>query len=173
MNLAKTAVAGAPRLEASIGPGAPPVYEFDDIGGFVGHTRVSGWIEVDQEMINRFAQTTRDEQWIHVDIERCKRESPFGAPVAHGFLTLSLLAPLLIRTDLIPADASQAINCGVDNARFLAPVISGDRVRSQITLVSVDRKHADRILVTTHHVLEVEGRAKPALTADLLLMLYR
>ena len=173
MSLTGKTIADARRLDEAAVAEAPSGYTFDAIGDFVGLIRVSDWIEVDQEMINRFAQTTRDEQWIHVDVERCKRESPFGAPVAHGFLTLSLLAPLLVKAGVIPPDASRAINCGVDNARFLAPVVSGDRVRTHITLVSAERKHADRTLISTRHVLEVEGRHQPALTADVILMLYR
>jgi len=151
----------------------PPDYTFDGIDGFVGHRWLSEWITIDQAMINQFAQTTMDEQWIHVDVERCKRESPFGAPIAHGFLTLSLLAPLLLRAGVIPQNVSQAINCGIDNARFLAPVLAGDRVRTRIELVSVDRKSADRLLIVTRHVLEAEGRDKPALAADMAVMLRR
>ena len=105
-------------------------------------------------MIDQFARTTLDEQWIHIDVERCRRESPYGAPIAHGFLTLSLLAPLLLRMGVIPTNASQAINCGIDNTRFLAPVLAGDRVRTRAELASADRKSGDRVLIVTRHVLE-------------------
>lgn len=174
MSIEKIVTAAAPRIdEASEATEPSRRCTFDSLGDFVGHTCMSSWITVDQMMIDQFARTTHDEQWVHVDVERCKRESPFGAPVAHGFLTLSLLAPLLIQSGVIPEDATQAINCGVDQARFLAPVLAGDRVRTHIELLSAERKSADRTLICTRHVLEIEGRDKPALTANLVVMVYR
>lgn len=149
------------------------VNTFDGVARLVGTHWMSRWVLVDQAMINRFAETTLDDQWIHTDVERCRRESPFGATVAHGFLTLSLLASLLLETGLIPVDASRAINCGVDDARFLAPVFAGDRVRTRVELKSAEPKSADRTLIITRHELEIEGRDQPGLNANLAVMLYR
>ena len=89
----------------------------------------SDWVTIDQARINAFASCTGDHQWIHVDIERAKRESPYRVPVAHGYLTLALVAPLSMQVGVIPKDAAAGLNYGVDQVRFLAPVSAGSRVR--------------------------------------------
>lgn len=151
-----------------------PNYSLDTLGDFVGkELGVSDWVVVDQNMIDQFAEGTGDHQWIHVDADRCKRESPFGAPIAHGFLTLSMLAALQMKLGVIPGGASRAMNCGVDQAKFLSPVLAGERVRARVTLKSADAKGADRLLLVTGNVMEVEGKDRPALTADLVAMVYR
>ena len=151
-----------------------PNYRLDTLGDFVGkELGVSDWVVVDQNMINLFAESTGDHQWIHVDVERCKRESPFGAPIAHGFLTLSMLVSLQIKLGTIPEGASRVMNCGVDQVRFQSPVLAGERVRARVTLKSATAKGSDRLLLVTGNVLEVEGNDKPALTADLVAMVYR
>ena len=151
-----------------------PNYSLDTLGDFVGkELGVSDWVVVDQTMINQFAQSTGDHQWIHVDAERCKRESPFGAPIAHGFLTLSMLVPLQMQLGTIPAGVSRVMNCGVEQVKFQSPVLAGERVRARVTLKSVDAKGTSRLLLVTGNVMEVEGKDKPALTADLVAMVYR
>lgn len=151
-----------------------PNYSLDTLGDFVGkELGVSDWVVVDQNMINQFAESTGDHQWIHVDAERCKRESPFGAPIAHGFLTLSMLVSLQMKLGTIPEGASRAMNCGVDQVKFQSPVLSGERVRARVTLKSVAAKGSDRLLLVTGNVMEVEGKDRPALTADLVAMVYR
>src|SRR5271154_1410311 len=101
-------------------------YSVANIGDFVGRELgVSDWVVVDQARINAFAECTGDKQWIHVDEERAKRESPFGATIAHGYLTLSLLAALAIEIGLIPEDASAGLNYGLDKVRFMTPVKAG------------------------------------------------
>src|SRR5690349_15976342 len=93
------------------------------LGAFVGkELGVSEWTEVDQARIDAFAQCTGDHQWIHVDVDRASRESPFGGTIAHGYLTLSLLAGQLIDMGVFPADASATVNYGLEKMRFLAPV---------------------------------------------------
>ncbi len=82
---------------------------------------VSDWVTIDQSRINMFASCTGDHQWIHVDVERAKRESPYRAPVAHGYLTLSMVAPLSVQIGILPKDAAAGLNYGVDKVRFLAP----------------------------------------------------
>ncbi|HYS68407.1 MAG TPA: MaoC family dehydratase [Paraburkholderia sp.] len=147
-------------------------YSLAAIDDFVGRELgVSDWIVVDQARIDAFAQCTGDRQWIHVDVERAKRESPFGGTIAHGYLTLSLLAALAIEIGLIPEDASAGLNYGLDKVRFMTPVKAGARVRNRVTLVSVEKKGGGRVIVKTMNELQIEGEAKPALIAETLAML--
>ena len=129
----------------------------------------SSWIEVDQDRIDRFAEATEDRQFIHVDPERAA-ETPFGTTIAHGFLSLSLLAPLWMERSLVPEGTVMAINYGLDKVRFPQPVKSGSRVRLHRKIVKAEEKTPDRILVTGEAVLEIEGQDKPALVASLLTM---
>jgi acyl dehydratase len=131
----------------------------------------SDWVVIDQARIDAFAACTGDRQWIHVDVERAKRESPFGGTIAHGYLTLSLLAALAIEIGLIPEDASAGLNYGLDKVRFMTPVKAGARVRNRVTLVSVEQKGGGRIIVKTMNELQIEGEEKPALIAETLAML--
>ncbi|MFM0508067.1 MaoC family dehydratase [Paraburkholderia sp. RL17-373-BIF-A] len=147
-------------------------YRIATIDEFVGRELgVSDWVTVDQARIDAFAQCTGDRQWIHVDVARAKRESPFGGTIAHGYLTLSLLAALAIEIGLIPEDASAGLNYGLDKVRFMTPVKAGARVRNRVTLVSVEMKGGGRIIVKTMNELQIEGEDKPALIAESLAML--
>jgi len=103
----------------------------DRIGQELG---VSDWVTIDQSRIDAFAACTGDHQWIHVDVERAKRESPYRGPVAHGYLMLAMVAPLSLQIGLLPNDAAAGLNYGVDKARFLAPVPAGARVRLRVVL---------------------------------------
>ena len=132
---------------------------------------VSDWVVVDQARIDAFAQCTGDTQWIHVDVERAKRESPFGGTIAHGYLTLSLVASLSIGIGVSPDDASAGLNYGLDKVRFMTPVKAGARVRNRVTLLSVERKGGSRIIVRMANELQIEGEDKPALIAETLAML--
>lgn len=131
---------------------------------------VSSWITVDQQMIDQFAETTRDKQWIHVDVDRAKRESPFKAPIAHGFLTLSLVASMSYEIGAVPEGTAAMLNYGLDKVRFLAPVKAGSRVRMRSTLVSFEEKGSAQYLMKTNNVVEIEGEEKPALIAETLVM---
>jgi acyl dehydratase len=147
-------------------------YSVATIDEFVGRELgLSDWVVIDQARIDAFAACTGDRQWIHVDVERAKRESPFGGTIAHGYLTLSLLAALAIEIGLIPEDASAGLNYGLDKVRFMTPVKAGARVRNRVTLVSVEQKGGGRIIVKTMNELQIEGEAKPALIAETLAML--
>jgi len=147
-------------------------YSVATIDDFVGRELgVSNWVVVDQARINAFAECTGDRQWIHVDESRAKRESPFGGTIAHGYLTLSLLASLAIEIGIVPSDASAGLNYGLDKVRFMTPVKAGARVRSRVTLVSAEHKGAGRIIVKTANELQIEGEEKPALIAETLAML--
>ena len=132
---------------------------------------VSRWLLVDQERIDRFAECTEDRQWIHVDVERAKKESPFKRPIAHGYLTLSLLGSLSIDVGVVPSDAGAGFNYGLDKVRFLAPVPAGARVRLRVSLDSVEDKSDGQLLIRTKNVLEIENSDKPALIADALALL--
>jgi len=149
-------------------------FNLEDLQACVGQELgVSDWLTVDQSQIDQFAQCTGDHQWIHVDVERAKRESPFGGPVAHGYLTLSLLAPTALEVFIRPAGITQAFNYGLDRVRFISPVKVGARVRNRIKLLSAEPKGDSRVLLSTENTIEIEGEAKPALTAVALAMITR
>lgn len=131
---------------------------------------VSNWVQLDQERISEFAHCTGDDQWIHVDVERSARESPFRSTIAHGYLTLSLVGPASLEVWIRPADIGTALNYGIDRVRFLAPVPSGARVRNRVKLIAVDSKPDGRVLITTENTIEIEGKDKPALIANTLVM---
>jgi len=132
---------------------------------------ISGWVVVDQTRIDQFATCTGDNQWIHVDAARTVRESPFGAPIAHGYLSLSLVAAMLIEIGIIAPDAASGLNYGLDKVRFLAPVKVGSRVRTHAVLISARPQDGDRLLLKLDCKLEIEGEAKPAVIAEVLCML--
>lgn len=145
---------------------------YAEMRGLVGKPLgVSGWKEIDQEMVNQFAECTGDRQWIHIDVERAKRESPFGGPVAHGHLTLSLCASLSQEVGVAPARTASVINYGFDKVRFLAPVLVGARVRLHMTLSAFDQKGPGQYLMKSESTLEIEGGDKPALIAEGLAMM--
>lgn len=142
-----------------------------DLVNYVGkEIGVSSWILLDQSRINEFAHCSGDHQWIHLDAERAAREGPFGGTIAHGFLTLSLIAPTSFEVMLERISPKSVVNYGLEKVRFIAPVRSGKRVRNHITIASVDSKGSGRFLVTTDNTIEIEGETKPALTASALAM---
>jgi acyl dehydratase len=132
---------------------------------------VSDWVTIDQSRIDTFASCTGDQQWIHVDVERAQRESPFGGPVAHGYLTLSMVAPLSMQIGILPKDSSAGLNYGIDKVRFLAPVLAGARVRLRVVLAGVEPKEGGQAIMKTENTLELEGSQKPALIAETLALL--
>jgi acyl dehydratase len=139
---------------------------------FVGkELGASDWLTVDQSMINQFAECSGDRQWIHVDVERAKRESPYRWPIAHGYLSLSFVAPLSIQLGAIPPDATAAFNYGLDKVRFLAPVKAGARVRLRTTVMDVQTRSDGQLVLKTANVLEIEGSDKPALIAESLALI--
>jgi acyl dehydratase len=125
----------------------------------------SEWRQVTQEMIDRFAELSGDDQWIHVDVERAKRESPFGATIAHGNLTLSLIDGL--RKDLTEWSGFKlGINYGWNKVRFPAPVVSGVRVRCYLQVVDVSELGSGWYQIVTRFTVEAEGGEKPVCVAD-------
>jgi acyl dehydratase len=149
-------------------------YSMATLSEFVGRELgTSDWTSVDQERIDAFAACTGDRQWIHVDVERARRESPFGGTIAHGYLTLSLVASLATETGLIPADATAGLNYGLDKVRFMTPVKAGARVRNRVVLLSAEDKGGGRVLIKTQNTLQIDGEDKPALIAETLAMLMK
>jgi acyl dehydratase len=131
---------------------------------------VSDWLEVTQDLIDRFAEVTGDHQWIHVDVERAKREMPGGKTIAHGFLTLSLLprlSPMIYRV----VKRSRSINYGSNKVRFTAPVPAGSRVRLHLTVKAVE-PITGGVRVTMDNEMEVEGNARPCLVAETMAQVY-
>ena len=150
----------------------PDGFTLANVSDFVGkELGVSDWMTVDQEKIQAFADCTGDHQWIHVDVERARRESPFGTTIAHGYLTLSLIPALQQSIGVMPSGVVAGLNYGSDKVRFLTPVKAGARIRDHVTLVAAEPKGPGRTLMTTRHTVEIEGEEKPALVADTLAML--
>ena len=132
-----------------------------ELPGLVGQELgTSDWYEVTQEAVQQFADATADHQWIHLDVERAKKESPFGGPIAHGYLTLSLVVPLVAQV-LTISDAKMGVNYGLNKVRFPAPVPVGSKVRARVTLQNV-------LAVT----VEREGGDKPVCIAEWVVRQY-
>jgi acyl dehydratase len=130
----------------------------------------SPWIGIEQTRIDAFADCTDDHQWIHVDAERAAA-GPFGGTIAHGYLTLSLLVPMLEGVGAFPSDGTTVVNYGVDRLRFLSPVPSGSRVRLHARVADVRPKGDDRLLVSFECSVEIEDHDGPALVAQVLHLL--
>jgi len=129
---------------------------------------VSSWMTLDQARIREFAHCTGDHQWIHLDAERAARETRFGGTIAHGFLTLSLIAPTAFELLVARVDAKSVVINGLENVRFISPVRSGKRVRNHIKLSAVEHQVRNRYQVITENTMEIEGENRPALTASTL-----
>jgi acyl dehydratase len=130
------------------------------------HLGYSPWLEITQERVNLFAEATGDHQWIHVDVERAKKESPFGGPIAHGYLTLSL-APSLLPQVVQVTGFPMAVNYGAGKVRFPSPVPVGSNLRIGAVLDSVDDVTGG-VQVQMTLTFEVEGAAKPSCVAEVL-----
>lgn len=151
----------------------PTDYTVDNIEQHVGRLfGPSTPVVVDQDRIQGFADVTGDQQWIHVDAERAKAESPFGGPIAHGYLTLSLLAAAQMDLGIVPDGCSGVMNYGLDKVRFLAPVRSGARIEIRAELTAVERKDGGRILIRSKVVAQEVGADAPALIAETLAMAF-
>ena len=137
------------------------------VGQHLGH---SEWVTITQERVNLFAEATDDHQWIHVDPERAQRESPFGGPIAHGYLTLSLVTPLV--GQIIEATGFRmGVNYGAEKVRFPSPVPVGGRVRASATLDEATPFEGG-VQMNLKVTIEVEGQAKPAMVASILFRRY-
>ena len=147
------------------------IASLDELKGLVGQeVAVSDWIEITQGRINRFADATGDHQWIHLDAERARRESPYGTTIAHGFLTLSLL-PMFLEQSLVMRDVKMGVNYGTNKVRFPAPVPVGSRLRARIALLSVEdiTGGAQVVWLVT---MEREGSDKPVCVVESITRRY-
>jgi acyl dehydratase len=144
---------------------------FEELGSLAGQEiGVSDWVEVDQNRINQFADATGDHQWIHIDIERAKKEMPDGKTIAHGYLTLSLV-PMLAAKMMRITGVSRGINYGSNKVRFLNTVQSGSRVRGRQKLVSAERRR-DAMQLISEFTIEIEGQERPACIAETIGLVY-
>ena len=139
---------------------------------FVGREiATTDWLVVTQERIRQFAEATDDRQWIHLDGERARRESPYGATIAHGFLTLSLLSYFIRQAIQIPREVRLAVNYGLNRVRFPAAVRAGAEVRARVTLQSVKDLH-DGVEVVFGVSMECKGESKPCCVAEWIVRYY-
>ena len=145
----------------------------DSLKEYVGkEIGVSEWFLVTQERIAQFAEATEDRQWIHLDRERAERESPFGATIAHGFLTLSLISQFMKDVIQVRSGVGMAINYGLNRVRFPAPVRAGSKIRARATLLSV-KEVSGAYEASFSVTVESEGGEKPCCVAESLVRYYR
>jgi len=139
---------------------------------FIGREiAITSWLRITQERIQQFADATDDRQWIHLDAERARRESPYGATIAHGFLTLSLISHFLREAIQLPFDVRQTINYGLNRVRFPAPVRAGENIRARILLQSC-RELPGSVEAVFEVTIEAEGGAKPCCVAEWIVRYY-
>jgi acyl dehydratase len=144
------------------------ITSIDDAVAAVGsELGVSDWLKVDQSRIDEFAAATGDHQWIHVDPERAKANSPYGTTIAHGLLTLSLI-PALSKQCFVVENTKMGINYGLNKARFVAPVPVGSRLRVRSELTDVNRIDDSTVHLTVRHTVEVDANGKPAVVAEMI-----
>jgi acyl dehydratase len=142
------------------------ITSIDDAVATVGQELgVSDWKEIDQDRINKFADVTEDHQWIHIDVDRARTESPYGTTIAHGFLTLSMI-PALSKDNFTVENAKMAINYGLNKVRFLAPVPAGGRIRVRSELADASKVNDSTVNLTVLHTIELDGSDKPAAIAE-------
>src|SRR6202045_2378542 len=149
---------------------------FSDFGEFkaaVGtEIGASEWVEITQDRINRFAEATCDEQWIHVDQDRAKKELPGGKTIAHGLLSLSL-TPMFIRSVMGLKGLKNTLNYGADRIRYLSPVPAGSRLRGRIGNAEAEEAPSNGLRVNYRVVIEIEGGPRPACVAEVIALHYR
>lgn len=150
---------------------ARTVVAFEDVANLAGtDLGATEWTTVTQEMINTFADATSDHQWIHVDVERAK-DGPFGAPIAHGFLTLSLIIPFWSELFDVTGVTTK-VNYGLDKVRFTNPVKVGSRIRMKADITEVQEVKGNGLHLVTNAVIEIEGEERPAVVATFLSRFY-
>lgn len=151
---------------------AREITSLEELRSLVGkEVGVGDWVEVTQERINQFADATGDHQWIHIDAERAKKESPYGTTIAHGFLTLSLMVELMAKTVQVRLPIKMGINYGLNKVRFVSAVPAGSKIRSRVTLQNLEDFPGGQQL-TWVVTVEREGGDKPACVAEWLTRYY-
>ncbi|MDZ7767583.1 MAG: MaoC family dehydratase [Woeseiaceae bacterium] len=142
----------------------------DQLASYVDKTLTpSGWLRVDQQQINTFADATLDHQFIHIDEERAAK-TPFGSTIAHGYLTMSLISHFLGEAGIAPEGATMVINYGSDKMRFVQPVKVNSELRGRAVLAEVREKKPGQILIKTRVTIDIKGEENPALIAEILTM---
>ncbi|MFI5103330.1 MAG: MaoC family dehydratase [Terriglobales bacterium] len=146
----------------------------DSLKTLVGQeVAVTDWFTMTQDRIQQFADTTLDHNWIHVDVERARRESPFKAPIAHGFLTLSMLAHFMYEALGVKLGVRFGVNYGTNKVRFVSPVRVDSKIRARFVLQSVKEVEPNGVEATYNVTIEIEGGEKPACVAEWLVRYYR
>jgi acyl dehydratase len=146
----------------------------DDVKQCVGQeVAVTDWFTMTQDRIQQFADATLDHQWIHVDVERAKRESPFKTPIAHGFLTLSMLAHFMGQAVGIKSGLRMGVNYGLNKVRFVSPVRVGSNMRARFALQSLKEVDGNGVEALYNATIETEGSERPACVAEWLVRYYR
>jgi acyl dehydratase len=165
---------GAPDSAGSEEAFMPPliIENLSALKNFVGkEIAITGWFRVTQERIQQFAEATEDHQWIHVDPERARKESPYGTTIAHGFLTLSLMSHLMKQAVEIRAGVRLAVNYGLNRVRFPAPVRAGANIRARFVLLALNEQ--SNALEAVYSVsIESEGAEKPSCVAEWIVRYY-
>jgi acyl dehydratase len=147
--------------------------DFDEIKAAVGtEVGVSGWVEITQKRIDQFAEATGDDQWIHVDVERARRESPTRTTIAHGLFTLSLI-PEFVRDVMGLNGIRTTLNYGANRVRYLSPVPAGSRLRARVKIAATEDSPNNGLRVTYGVTIETEGGARPACVAEVMAIHYR
>jgi acyl dehydratase len=147
--------------------------DFDEIKAAVGsEIGASEWVDVTQERIGQFAEASGDNQWIHLDVERARRESPVGTTIAHGLLTLSF-APLFIRSVMRLEGVKTTLNYGANRVRYVTPVPAGSRLRGRVKIVDAEDASLGGLRVTYGVTMELEGSERPACVAEVIGVHYR
>ena len=148
------------------------ISDFKELKTLVGKELEPGsWFTVNQEMINDFAKATQDFQWLHVDLEKIKKHSPFKKPIAHGFMSVSLLSKLLM--DLIAVDSSKmGVNYGLNKVRFPSPLLVDSDIRIHCTISHIENYSENGLKITWNCTLEIKGSDKPACVAEFLSLMF-
>jgi acyl dehydratase len=135
-----------------------------------GEEYVSAWLAIDQSRVNQFADATDDHQWIHVDVERANKESPFGGPIAHGFLTLALVPKWL--EECVPLHQKLGVNYGTNKVRFMSPVLVGSKLRARFLAENVTDVEQGGVQVVWRVTIQKEGAEKPVCVAEFITRHY-
>lgn len=142
-------------------------YTLQEMRALVGsEIGVSGWLKVEQPMIDEFARSTKDLDWLHVNPAWAARETPYGGTIAFGFWTLSMLTHFSHEVGMWPTDVAYGLNYGLDRVRWVHPVKVGSRIRMRCTLTELSERGDGRLLIRTSNLVEIESETRPALTAE-------
>jgi acyl dehydratase len=148
-------------------------HTFEEMHNYIDvEIAVTEWLEITQDRVTRFADTTSDPDWMHIDVVRAAT-GPVGQTIAQGFLTLSLLTYFSHQSDYLPRDIAHAFNYGLDRVRWIAPVKVGARIRNHVVLSALEHRGEGRFLLTTDNTVEIEGEMRPAMVARWLGLLQR